>query len=104
MGMGRVLGILGIVNVKQEWDTGTMGDCGMGMRHTHREGMKQLTIGNEDGYGECGEDDEGCDEHKSLPWNGLLHVQLQRLAGEEEGVDAHPTREDHQRKTDYHRQ
>lgn len=62
-----------------------------------------LTIGNKKGDKQCGTDDEGGDGDKPLLGDGLFHAELKGLAGEEESIDAHSTREDQQREADHHR-
>ena len=85
---------------------------GMGMRHEqngnetqwNRNETEPLTVWNQDGNREGESDDEGCDGHEAILWYGLLHMELQRLAGEEERVDADTARKDHQWEADHHRE
>ena len=61
------------------------------------------TIWNQDGHCKGESDYKRCDGHKAVLWDWLLHVELQRLAGEEQGIDAHTTRKYHKRKADQYR-
>lgn len=77
---------------------------GIGNRTLQLGNWRTLTFRNQDGHCQCGANDEGSDGYKPILRDWFLDMELQRLAGEEQGIDTHTTWKDHEGKTDHHRQ